>query len=53
LQSYIQEVKQKLSAVHEVNTENITIISITKGSVKINYTVKDLSVTKLQELKQK
>jgi hypothetical protein len=50
MQSYIHLIKEKLSAIHGVSLESIIINSITEGSIKINYTVKDLSKIKIHEL---
>jgi DNA-directed RNA polymerase subunit F len=51
LQHDIHEIKQKLAKVHKVNIEDITIISITEGSLKVNYTVNHLTPEAIDDLR--
>jgi hypothetical protein len=41
--SFTQNVKQKLTQAHSVDPQNITILSYTPGSVKIDYSAKDIT----------
>jgi hypothetical protein len=53
LQHDIHEIKQKLAKVHGVNIEDITILSVTEGSLKINYTVNHLTKKSVEDLENK
>lgn len=49
----VHEIKLKLSRVHQVNPSNIVIVSLTSGSVRINYTVEQLSCVTIESLNEK